>query len=1254
MKYQDFIHFDPITDIIQLRESKDKNVARQLVRTYVISDTMQARLTDKVFKQLDDDNPEEHFGMLIVGNYGTGKSHLMSFVASIAADAELVSEIKNEKVREEAKRIAGKFNVMREEIGGVTASFRSIFVRCLQKHLDEVGVDFSIPVEDNEITNNKEWMVEMMKAYHQKFPEKGLLFVLDEMLDYLRGLHDRELVLAFGLMREIGEFSNMRDDEGNLYGFHFISGVQEAIFDSGRFAFASDSLRRVAERFIQIPIDRTDVKYVISERLLKKSPDQIAKIQKHLSKFTKCFEDLTGRMDEFTRMFPVHPDFVSIFERIECVEKRRILDTLSAKMKELIEDEVPEDAPGLIAFDSYWRNVKGDPTSKTNSDIRSVIDSVNQLDGKIEHGDLKKMYKPMAHRIVDALAVHRLSTDSLDSHIGMTAKEMREMLFLYDPMCAEESDPALALQDQIKVVITKLMTAVDGQYISRNLENDQYYIDVKKTVDVEQLIVKRAETLNDEDRDRAYYEALSIILEVKEVPTATQRDDFKIWQYDKIRWFSHRTFRRGYLFFGAPNERSTAQPPRDYYIYFLRPFVKVPFKDEHKADEVFFTLEGVDDSLKQSVSNYAAAIQLRGENSNAMKNAFEQRSIAYLKAIQAWLLGKGLGAFSVTYRGNKHSPKVWLQGVNLRDLLGISSNEPLNLRDQLIALSSHLLEPYFTDQAKEYPSFSRYISADARPAAIKEALRMLNSGSTRQAIILLDGLKLLDNGEALSTENSPYADGIRVLMEAAGDGKVINRSDLLKNVADVPYYAPDRFRLEPELLVLVLGTMVATGEITLAISGKVFTAMDLKSLGDCDLNDLMEFKYIARPKNSNAEGIKAAFRLLGLPQGLVAQLSQLKPEPVQQFQTKLATTAGMAAQLIGRLGRGISFLGQDLLAQCGLAGVSASVREAKDLLDKLDHFNTPAKMLALPMTADELNAQAETVALLPNLQRLVEFCDGHLVTVSNLDSAAEHCQDEDPWKEEYDQTYTAIRTDIVQCRKLEEVRNVLNDADGKLKKLEVAWRTHYEQLHQRARLTADEDIARQRIRNSAQLKKLNDLSAITIIPKADLENLRQQLDQMRLCREFKPTSLASSALCPFCHYSPKSEGTGSTASAVLAAMPQQLELMLEKWTELLLTNLKAPESQKQLELLTAEERQAVSEFQDSHDLPQPIPLPLLSGLKKALGGLEKLVVRGADLVQRLKVQGPCEPQKLQQAFQSYLEELLNGRDVEKVRIVIED
>ena len=45
---------------------------------------------------------------------------------------------------------------------------------------------------------------------------------------------------------------------------------------------------------------------------------------------------MNERMDEFVRLFPVHPDYIATFERVTAVEKREVLKTLSLAMKKLL------------------------------------------------------------------------------------------------------------------------------------------------------------------------------------------------------------------------------------------------------------------------------------------------------------------------------------------------------------------------------------------------------------------------------------------------------------------------------------------------------------------------------------------------------------------------------------------------------------------------------------------------------------------------------------------------------------------------------------------------------------------------------------------------------------------------------------------------------------------------------------------------------------------------------------------------------
>ncbi len=185
MYYHELIQFDPIETTVQLIESDDKAKAQELVSTFVISDDMALNITKIAFEQLQFDHPMDNKGLLIVGNYGTGKSHLMSVISSIAEYEDMVENVKNELVGKEARKIAGKFKVIRIEIGSSTMDFREMICSELSDGLAKWGIEYRFPNRDK-ITNHKQAFEEMMAVFQSVYPEKGLLLVLDELLDYLR------------------------------------------------------------------------------------------------------------------------------------------------------------------------------------------------------------------------------------------------------------------------------------------------------------------------------------------------------------------------------------------------------------------------------------------------------------------------------------------------------------------------------------------------------------------------------------------------------------------------------------------------------------------------------------------------------------------------------------------------------------------------------------------------------------------------------------------------------------------------------------------------------------------------------------------------------------------------------------------------------------------------------------------------------------------------------------------------------------
>jgi Family of unknown function (DUF6079) len=240
MKYSELIEFEPIESVVQLREADSASDARRLVETFVLSERMGEMLSDIVFPQLQFTKPADNKGILVVGNYGTGKSHLMAVISAVAEHADLAPLLTNSKVAKSAVEIAGRFRIIRVEIGSTTMSLRDIVCSVLEDGLARFGVSYEFP-STGDRHENKSALQEMMSAFQTVHPDRGLILVLDELLDYLRSRADQALTLDLSFLRELGEVC-----KGSR--FRFIAGLQESLFDNPRFQFVADTLRRVKDR----------------------------------------------------------------------------------------------------------------------------------------------------------------------------------------------------------------------------------------------------------------------------------------------------------------------------------------------------------------------------------------------------------------------------------------------------------------------------------------------------------------------------------------------------------------------------------------------------------------------------------------------------------------------------------------------------------------------------------------------------------------------------------------------------------------------------------------------------------------------------------------------------------------------------------------------------------------------------------------------------------------------------------------------
>ncbi len=1232
MKYRDLIHFEAVTEVIQLVSADKKETAKRLIETYVISNRMADVILHRMIPNLKLDHTSKSRGLLIVGNYGTGKSHLMSVITSIAEHADLLDSIRHPAIREELKSIAGKFKVSRQETSALNVSLRDIVFSQLSSHLKKMGVQYEFPASNQAVTN-KQSLSDMMEKFNQVYPGMGLLIALDELLDFLRAKDEKALINDLNFLREVGEVCE-------TVPLRFIAGIQEALFDNPRFQFVADSIQRVKSRFDQAAIVREDIAYVVSHRLLSKTSDQLVKIRKHLEKFTPLYAEMAERLDSFVELFPVHPAYLEVFEQVTIGERRELLKALSQEMQKLLENDVPEDEPGLITYDSYWRMIAEDNAFRAIPDVRNVLDKTTVLGEKVRHAPETKDFRAAALRIIDGLALHRLTVSDIYAPIGITPAEIRDRLCISLPIPEKDADFLLAT---VETVLKAVSTAVNGQYISHNRENDQYYLDLKKDIDYDALITQKSQTLDKSTIDRYYFDVLVNGLEIKD---SSYVPGFRIWELE-IPWAGHGISRRGYIFLGSSNERSTAHPERDFYIHFLGIYGNGHAGLKPQLDEIYYSL-AEEQEFTDQLKLYAGAVEMSAISSGSNKDQYEIKAQQNKTRLTRWLRENFVRSFKVSHLDKTFSiPEAGaLYKTAIRDT---------NFRDQVFALSSAMLAPAFTDKFPQYPSFTGLdLTSQTLGSAAEAAIKAIGSGSAiRLAQVVLEGLQLghFDNGQMKWTiESSPYASYYLDLVNKLKPGQVVNRLDLVEGE---PGAERDRqFRLEPELLLVVLLAVMRQGGLTLNIQGRhVFEPGQVGGL-QFSLDQMMRFTSISKPKPLPEQAIKELLTQFGIDANILDDPGALTLG-VTQLQKNIQDEMNTVVKLIDSLRDGPKFWGELVLSKEEQLNARNALDKYRQFLTGLQSHTTPARLANLLEGVGEIRAAVKTRNVVRDLQGIFAILNDLRPAWDYLAAAQPLMPQGHAWQAELN----TAREHVVKTLSDGQKRAATGTSDqlrARLENVKASYARQYYEMHTAARLDRSQDEQKKAITADPRWVKMRALSKLSLLPTRQLEEVQDRIAGVATCPNLQPAEMKNHTHCPQCGFNPAAAGNDQgRAITRLQEASAAFEVLCKSWVEVLLENLQSEEAQHNLLLVAENEHQAVKEFLRTRTLPDPIKETFLSGVENTLQGLEVIAVDGADYLLALTQPGmPCTPEELEKRIREFLQGILEGKDRRKVRIQI--
>ena len=1224
MKYSDLVSFEPIESVKVLRDAEDLDAARRDTETLVVSPHLADQLTGLILPNMDLDTAPDAKGMLVVANYGTGKTHLMSVVSSILEHSELVDSVHSEAVREAAVSVGGRYKVIRAEIGATRMGLRDIITGELTDGLSRLGVDFEFP-DLSQVTNTKRSLEEMMAAFEAVHGDKGLLFVLDEMLDFLASRRDHELRLDLAVLREIGEICKSTR-------FRFIGGVQEAIFDNPRFASAADAIIRVRERFAQVRISREDIAYVVQERLLRKTPEQKAKIRSHLQTFSPAYEGMAENLESFIALYPVHPAYLRIFEQVTLVEKRKVLTTLSDEMRAVLDSDVPDGAPGLICYDTYRAQLEADPSNRAIPEVREALDKAQVLRSRVAQALPTEDYRSTALRIVDALAVHRLTTEDIDAPIGPTVTELRDDLTLLPPGLPELD--SFFLEATVGSIVEDIIRTVSGQFITINHDNGQVYLDVRKDIDYDRKIDERAESLDHGRLDEAYFRALETVLEQRDNPYVA---GYRIWAYE-LNWAPKHVTRQGYLFMGAPNERSTAQPPRDFYVYFLQPYDPPDFSDEEKPDEVFFRLAAPDDDFTDALRRYAGAVALEAESTGQHRTVYAAKYDRHLREMVSWLRVHMGEAVTVTYRGETRP---------LGSSPSLVAGPGTSVKERIDGLAATELAAHFETRYPAYPAFGAQVTRDSLPRTVKQALLQVATNRPNElGSKVLAALGLLDVHGDL-TASGPYAERLLAQLERSV-GHALNRGDLFTE-RDPGVFTWGPWHLEPCWFMVVAAALTQLGRLEIGFASGQLDAVGLDRLTQMSLEELESITHVAPPQQLPLTVLKEAIGLVDIPAGHVGPLGA-DPPLVQSVATNSTLYAGRIAKAQASLSDGITVWGAEVLEHVDER--SRAVRAFADVVNDLRARNTVGKLNRLDRTREQIAAARDGRRALDWIENAAEVA-AHLADVTAyLREAVEAFGNDDPVSIDA----SALRSDILALFRTDGPpdRSTAGALRASGEQLRQRFAEQVVAAHSRDRLDGAGDDRKRRILESETYKSLAHLATIELLPGGHHGALEQKLIDLKTCKDFDPVAMTRSVTCPVCEYRPRS-ATGATAAARLERIEGRIHELYNEWEQVLADNLAVDEMTEQIGLLGASAQQEVESFVASRRLPEPVAESFVAAVRTVLRRFVVRRISPRSVWDALVPQAaPATADELRKRFNALLDDLAGDEEAERVRFVPAD
>lgn len=188
-----------------------------------------------------------------------------------------------------------------------------------------------------------------------------------------------------------------------------------------------------------------------------------------------------------------------------------------------------------------------------------------------------------------------------------------------------------------------------------------------------------------------------------------------------------------------------------------------------------------------------------------------------------------------------------------------------------------------------------------------------------------------------------------------------------------------------------------------------------------------------------------------------------------------------------------------------------------------------------------------------------------------------------------------------------------------------------------------------RLLSDDRLAELDILSGITLLPAQQLSDWRKDAAQLQTAKPIDPKQLAMNANPA--EFNARQENGKASASEQLKNLEQRLDSLQSDWLSNLNSLLDDPFIN--LGLLKPNQAQLIRDFIQNGQLPQPLDAAFIQAVNLVLAGLEELRINSGEVIDALGQGLPQSRDEIAERFNRLLDKICQGKDLNKVRIIID-